>query len=128
MTEAFLDLCETYIDIQMGTKELLDILPGRSSSTVAEIANECGKAVQALFWGSGDRFGSTVAGYYGMFPSVAEIGDQIFMIDGSARTFLVRHEPDTDTYLWLGEVYVHDFEKQAIDATSSKTPTRIVVR
>lgn len=73
------------------------------------------------------RFGLTKEGYYGMFPPQTQLGDEIFIIDGGTKTFLIRHRPDTDTYTWLGEIYVYNFEEQIEKAVGHGSPTIIVV-
>ena len=50
------------------------------------------------------------------------------MIEGSSKTCLARYQPDNGTYFWLGEVYVHEFERQIQKCVSLERVITIVVR
>jgi hypothetical protein len=125
--DAFLDLCEDCIAVIRGSIALIDLVQENAPEDVHRAAEGLSHAMNALMHSRGACFGVTKQGYYGMFPPAASDGDEVFIIDGEAKTFLVRHQPDTDTYLWLGEIYVHEFEEQVKKAVTPETLTTIVV-
>ena len=127
--EHFLDLYEWYIESALGGwKAFQQRLPRIIYDDDLDFSQAVGYALHALIRGRGACFGVTNAGYYGMFPPIAREGDQIFMIDGTGKTFLVRHQPDTDTYIWLGQIYVHNFEAKVQQCLKPENLTTIVFR
>lgn len=84
-------------------------------------------AVLALLHTRGGCFGISKEGYYGMYPPQAATGDEVFMIEGGVKTFLIRWQPDSDSCEWLGEVFIYKFEEQIEKAIATSLPATISV-
>ncbi|KAG8533043.1 uncharacterized protein KY384_001826 [Bacidia gigantensis] len=109
VSEAFLNACERYVDDEPDLSAFMALADRKALFDEIKSRNH---ALIALYHSKDGCFGATRGGCYGMFTEKGAIGDEIFMIDGGPETFLVRHQPATDTYIWSGQSYVYNFEDQ----------------
>ena len=115
-SEDLLNLCEMFItelcnDATTNARKRHELSPTE--------VEENSHVVLALHQTRGGCFGISKEGYYGMFPPQALTGDEIFMIEGGVKTFLIRWRPDCDSHEWLGEVFVYNFEERLEKATAT---------
>ena len=67
--------------------------------------SECAQAIGIRC--ANGRFGFTTSGLIGLFPAVAQAGDEVCIFEGCAQCYVLRRKTRQETYEFVGECYVH---------------------
>lgn len=72
---------------------------------------ECADFMESFMLQAGRyNLGITVAGFFGLFPLAAKVGDKVVILEGGLTPFVLRSVQD-EMYKLIGECYIHEIMK-----------------